>query len=185
MKEGDLILRSIEAASKHTFLPIVGKDKGSLLENVVRARKPKFALEIGTLVGYSGILIARNLPKESKLITIEFDRNNAAMAAQNFKKANVSDRIKIIFGDARKIIPKLDSKFDFVFIDAEKKQYFSYIKLLEKHGLLSPDAVVLADNVKIFAGEMKKYLDYVRESGKYRNKHYDFGWDGMELSRAV
>jgi predicted O-methyltransferase YrrM len=65
------------------------------------------------------------------------------------------------------VIPKLKSKFDLIFLDATKSEYLKYLRLVEKHSLLNKRAVVIADNVLIYENEMKDYLDYVRNSGKY------------------
>jgi len=182
------ILQRIRDNAKKRFLPIVdhfGSEKGELLEKLVKENKPKNVLEIGTLVGYSGLLIIRNLPPAGKLITIDNDSENAEIAKQNFNEAGVSDRMQLVFGDAINVIPKLKVKFDFVFIDAEKEQYLTYLKLLEEHNLLNPNAIILADNVKIFAAEVTDYLDYVHNSGKYKSSYHDFGEDGMEVSKLL
>ena len=181
----DQVLRRIEVAATKRFLPIVGRAKGKLLERMVKKVKPKKVLEIGTLVGYSGILIVRNLSSEAILTTMEIDSEIAEIAKKNFNDESVSQQVKMIFGDALKTIPKLKQKFDFVFIDAEKNRYLAYLKLLEKNKLLNPKATILADNVKIFAVDMKDYLDYVRSSKRYRSKYHDFKWDGMESSVSI
>jgi len=83
-------------------------------------------------------------------------------------------------GDAIKVIPKLTGKFDMVFIDAAKEEYFDYLRLVEKK--LHKGSVVVADNAGIFADQMKEYLDYARSSGKYASKYMPFGEDGVEIS---
>jgi len=183
----DEILERILKESKSHFLPIVDYfkgGKGDFLEKVVRLRKPKQVLEIGTLVGYSGIKIMRNL-SDSRLITLEINPKMAEVAQKNFEEAGMSERIEIITGDAIKTIPTLKGKFDFVFIDADKEQYLTYLQLLEKNKLLQAKAVILADNVKMFADSMQDYLNYVRNSGKYKSSYYDFGQDGMEESELL
>lgn len=166
-------------------LPIVGEIKGELVEQLVQKYKPKRVLEIGTLVGYSAIMIIRNLPPTGRLTTIEIDPEVAVIAQRNLNDAGVAEKVEIITGDARSIIPTLTKKFDFVFIDAEKKQYLSYLNLLQQYNLLEDKAVILADNVKIFAAKMKDYLDYVRTSGKFKSNYHDFGDDGMEVSQLL
>jgi len=73
----------------------------------------------------------------------------------------------VINGDALEIIPRLKSKFNMIFLDATKSEYLKYLQLIEKYSLLNKRAVVVADNVLIYENEMKDYLDYVRNSGKY------------------
>jgi predicted O-methyltransferase YrrM len=74
----------------------------------------------------------------------------------------------------------LTGKFDMVFIDAAKEEYFDYLKLMEKK--LHKGSVIVADNAGIFADQMKEYLDNVRSSGKYTSKYMPFGEDGVEVS---
>ncbi len=174
------ILRLIEKASEKSFLPIIGPFKGKLLEEEVRKAKPRHILEIGTLIGYSAILIGKELDAEAEIVTIEIHRDEAELAGKNVVRANIPPKIKIIVGDALKVIPSLEGQFDFAFIDAEKSEYFKYLKLAEDK--LRGGAVVFADNAGIFADQMADYLDYVRNSGKYRSRYVQVGGDGVEIS---
>ena len=181
MKKADVVLKEIEKQTEKKFMPILSylvPKKKKFMEELVKKHKPKRTLEIGTLVGYSSILIAKNT--RGKIITIEINPNIAKEAEKNIAKAGFSKRIKIINGNAIAVIPKLKGKFDFVFIDAAKDEYFQYLLSVEKK--LNKKAVIVADNTKIFEDTMKDYLDYVRYSGRYENTAYDFGSDGMEVS---
>jgi predicted O-methyltransferase YrrM len=102
------------------------------------------------------------------------------LAGQNIGRANIPPKVKIITGDALQVIPTLKGMFDFVFIDAEKSEYYQYLKLAE--GKLQRGAVVFADNVGAFADQMGDYLDYVRASGKYKSRYVQVGKDGVEIS---
>lgn len=175
------VLEEIEKSSKNYFLPIIGSEKGSVLEKLIKENQPKSVLEIGTLVGYSAILMAKNLAK-GKIISLEIDPKAAEAARENIEKAGFSEKVEVIAGDAKKIIPKLKEKFDLVFIDAAKEEYIEYLKLAEPR--LNKNAVIVADNAKIFAEEMRDYLNYVRNSGRFESKFYDFGFDGVEVSIA-
>ncbi len=178
------VLRKIERLEEDVFLPIIGRKKGAFLESLIRKYQPKMILEIGSLVGYSAILMARNLRK-GKIISVEFVSEIANAARKHIKEAGFSDVINVIEGNAIDTIPTLEVVFDFVFIDASKEEYFSYLKLLERYRKIVRGCVILADNVKIFVDSMKDYLEYVRKSEKYKSKYYDFGDDGMELSIMV
>jgi len=177
----EAVLKKIEAMTKKQFLPIIGREKGALIEKIVKKNKPKNCLEIGTLLGYSAILIARNLSKDAKLTTVEISPSFAKASEENIKEAGLSAKVKLKVGDALKVIPKLKEKFNFVFIDATKEEYLDYLKLLENKNI-SAGTVVIADNAKIFVEYMADYLDYVRNSGNYKSKYYDFGHDAMEVS---
>ena len=151
------------------------------MESLIKKHQPQRVLEIGTLVGYSAILMARNL-KEGKITCLEISPQNAQEAQSNINEAGFLDKVKIVVGDALRRIPGLQEKFDFIFIDAEKKEYLAYLQALEKNGNLKKGSVILADNAKIFANEMKDYLHYVRTSPQYKSSYHDFVDDGMELS---
>ena len=180
MSIADEVLRLIEQASEKNFLPIIGPLKGKILAEEVRKVKPRDVLEVGTLIGYSAILMGKELDDKSEIVTIEIHRDEAELASKNIVRANVLPKIKIITGDALIVIPTLRGKFDFAFIDAEKSEYFQYLKLAE--GKLRRGAVVFADNAGVFADQMGDYLDYVRNSGKYQSRYVQVGGDGVEIS---
>jgi len=175
------VLQKIEEETKSRFLPIIGRAKGELLEFIVSKKQPKLILEIGTLVGYSAILMARNL-KKGKIITIEISTRNTRDAVKNIEEAGFSDKIKVIQGDALKIVKRLKERFELVFIDAAKEEYMKYLQLLERNGNIGKGTIVVADNVKIFAEAMKDYLYYVRDKKRYRSRYHNFGFDAIEVS---
>ena len=175
-------LAEIEQTAKRESLPSIGPIKGKIIEEIIRKNKLKKVLEIGTLHGYSAILITNIILSEKIenenfstknslnvpiLISVEIDQKIATIARKNIESCGFSEKIKVINGDALKEIPEIDSTFDMIFLDAKKTEYFKYIQLIEKHGLLNKKAVVVADNVLIYENEMKDYLDYVRNSGRY------------------
>ena len=176
----DEVLRLIEKASEKSFLPIIGPYKGKFLTEEIRKVKPQHVLEVGTLIGYSAILMGKELTAEAEIVTIEIHRDEAELAGKNILRANIPSKIKIINGDALQVIPTLNGQFDFVFIDAEKDEYFQYLKLAENK--LKKDTVVFADNAGIFAGQMADYLEYVRNSGNYNSRYIQVGGDGVEIS---
>jgi predicted O-methyltransferase YrrM len=175
-----MVLEGIEAMAEKEFLPIIGRDRGKVLIRVIRKTRPRRVLEIGTLVGYSAIMMAKELDANACLTTIETDAGRAKLARENIEEANVGPRIEVIIGDAVRIIPKLTGKFDMVFIDAEKEEYFDYLKLVEKK--IHKGSVIVADNVGVSTDQMKEYLDHVRSSGKYKSECTPFGKDGVEVS---
>jgi len=159
---------------------LVGPKKGNVLVEVVKKKKPKAILEIGTYVGYSAILMAESVGANTKIVTIEVDPENAEIARENIKKAGFKDKVEIKVGDAKELIPSLTETFDFMFIDAAKEDYLDYLKLAEEK--LEERVVVVADNVKIFKDDMQDFLAYVRESGKYESTTHDVGSDALEVS---
>ena len=176
------VLKEIEQKSKEMFLPIVGRKKGKFLQDLIGEYKPQNVLEIGTLVGYSAILMSQHLPESGKITTVEINLEAAAVAKENFEKAGIKN-IDLILGDAMKVIPNLEKEFDFVFLDAEKNEYYNYLLLIENK--LAPNAIVAADNVKLFADELRDYLDYVRLGKNYKSETHEFGDDAMEVSYKI
>ena len=191
------ILAGIEKTARKEFLPSIGPIKGKIIEDVIKEYKPKKALEIGTLHGYSAILIANIIlsgkydnenfnsersSTEPILISVEKDQRLANIARKNIEKARLSEKIQVINGDALEIIPRLKSKFNMIFLDATKSEYLKYLQLIEKYSLLNKRAVIVADNVLIYENEMKDYLDYVRNSGKYISRTTE---TSLEFSKNV
>lgn len=177
------ILREIEESSKRSFLPIIGPVKGKYLVETVISSGASRILEIGTLIGYSSILMADNLPDNGQITTIEINPDSVRQARENILRANLDSKIRVLIGDAVKLIPDIHDTFDMIFIDAEKSEYMDYLRLGER--MLKKSGVVFADNVKIFADRMADYLAYVRNSGKYSSRFIDAGFDGVEISTKL
>lgn len=180
LTKADHVLGEIEEAAKHNFLPIVGPRKGEILAKTIKDANPRRVLEIGTLIGYSAILMGKELDKNAELTTIEIHRNEAKIAMENIKRAAIRPKVNVIVGNALRVIPKLRDCYDAVFIDAEKSEYYDYLKLMEKK--LHKGTIIIADNAGLFAEQMRDYLDYVRNSGKYDSRYIPVGEDGLEIS---
>lgn len=137
----DLIFRMEEYAEEKN-IPILDWKAAELLEQMILAKRPKRVLEIGSAIAYSSIRIARLLKKKGSLDTIEKSRNNIKLAAGFIREAKLSN-INIIEGDALDIMPVLDKKYDFIFLDADKQDYerlfFYALILLKKNGVLFID----------------------------------------------
>jgi predicted O-methyltransferase YrrM len=167
----DAVLREIEEMGKKSFIPSIGPVKGKILAEIVRNHKPRKILEVGSLYGYSAILIAKNAPAKAEITTVEKNPEHARITEQNVERARLESQIKVIQGDAMEILPTLPGPFDLVFLDAEKTQYLDYLKAIESK--LHQGSVVVADNVGVFADQMQNYLHYVRNTGRYRSQRVD------------
>jgi predicted O-methyltransferase YrrM len=110
----------------------VSAAQGKLLHLLALAQAPKRILEIGTLGGYSTLWLARALPRDGRLLTLEINREHAAVARRNFVQAGISDLIEVHVGAALDTLARLRAQktaaFDFVFIDADKVNNLSYLK---------------------------------------------------------
>jgi predicted O-methyltransferase YrrM len=163
------VLKSLERMAQKEFVPSIGPIKGRIITEIIKKYNPKNILEVGTLYGYSAILMATaaaadTLQADGKVITIEIGRSVADIARKNVADAGLSEKINVIVGDALEVIPKLDLKFDLLFLDAAKDEYLKYLKLAEDN-VLKKGAVIVADNVEVSKNEMIDYLEYVRSSG--------------------
>lgn len=176
----DFVLKRIQEDAGRSWLPIIGPEKGRILADIIHMHHPKRILEVGTLVGYSAIIMGRELEGGGEIITIEIDENEAETARRNIHEAGLSDMVKVVTGDAVGIIPQLDGFFDMVFLDAVKHQYLTYLKLVEDK--LGEGAVIVADNVGWSSYSMRDFLDYVRKSGKYESEYISVAGDMMEMS---
>lgn len=165
------ILRELEQLAKREHLPSIGPIKGKIISEIIQKYKPTTILEIGTLHGYSAILMTALLLDyyhDAKLITIEIEKNLADIARKNIGKAGLAHKIEVVCGNALDVIPTLTAyKFDLIFLDAVKSEYLQYLKLIEVNELMKKGSVVIADNVLLYENEMKDYLVYVRNSGRY------------------
>jgi predicted O-methyltransferase YrrM len=166
------VLKSLEEMGKKEFVPSIGPVKAKIIANIIKKHKPKRILEIGTLYGYSAIIMANLLDDAAdsvgSVVTIEIDKTVAKTARKNMEDAGLLRKVDIIVGDALEVIPRLRGKFDLLFIDATKEEYLSYLKRAEKY--LGKGAVVIADNVGIYENQMLDFLEYVRNQGRYRSQ---------------
>ncbi len=139
----DSLIKEMEEFAAEKNIPILDWKSAELLEQLVLISKPKRVLEIGTAIAYSSIRIARNLKKKAVIDTLEKSKNNIKLAAGYIKKAKLESFINIIEYDALEIMPKLESKYDFIFLDADKQDYerlfFYSLILLKKGGILFVD----------------------------------------------
>src|SRR5438093_12908735 len=123
MDRAEAVLREIERMGERNFIPVIGPEKGKILDDVIRASKPRRVLEIGTLIGYSAIRIARLLPRGGKLVCIEMNAHHAEMARMNLERAGLYRRVAIIVDDGKIAINRLHGKCYVVFMDATKSEY--------------------------------------------------------------
>ena len=136
---------------RHTYLHemnprmMSGPVQGKFLQFLCQMLKPQHVLEIGTYTGYAAICMAQGLPESGKLITIEANMEYDETIRHYLAKAGVDDKVELLLGDAKTILPTLDTTFDLAFIDADKVSYPLYYKLVMEK--MRPGGFILADNV--------------------------------------
>ena len=141
-----MLFRS-QSAQQAGMPPIqISPIQGKLLHMLALTCNAHKILEIGALAGYSGIWLARALPENGRLITLEIDPKHAEIVRSSFDKAGVSQKTDVRVGSALDLLPRLiaEAPFDLVFIDADKDPYPSYLEWALK--LTRPGSIIVADN---------------------------------------
>lgn len=146
-----------ENKNREDFRMLSGFYQGRLLAFLSKLIQPKRILEIGTYLGYSALCLAEGLTEDGKLITIDIDPNTQEKAQQYWNESEFAGRIVAILGNALEVIPKLEEKFDLVFIDADKENYSNYYDLVFPKVRIG--GLILADNV-LWSG---KVLDFISD----------------------
>jgi len=140
-------LQNAQAADLPTIN--VSPNEGKLLYLLTKIAGAKRVLEIGTLGGYSTTWLARALPADGQVITLELDQKHADVARKNLQRAGVADRVEVRVGRAsetlRAMIDQHAAPFDLIFIDADKAGYVEYLDLTLR--LSHAGTVILADNL--------------------------------------
>jgi len=166
-------------AYRHKFLMSVGREKGGILDGVIERTHPLRVLEVGAYVGYSALRIARKLPAEGHLYSVEFSAANAAIARRVIEHAGASQRVTFIVGTlgdggaTMKELVRLGFEhgcLDVVFLDHHKDAYLPDLERILNAGWLKLGSVVVADNL-LFPGapKYKAYMD-AQEGIRFRSE---------------
>ena len=146
----DEALRSAREEMQREGLPSinVSASEGKLLHVLTLLGGPRRILEIGTLGGYSAIWLARALPEDGKLVSLELDAHHADVARQNLERAGLAHKVEVRVGPARETLARMAAEgeplFDMVFIDADKDGYVEYLK--QAAPLVREGGLILGDN---------------------------------------
>ena len=138
-------LEMLEKEAKEDRVPIIRKDMQSLLKTLLAMNRPKRILEVGCAVGFSSTLMAYYGGEDCRIETIENYKKRIPIAKENFRRANMEDRIVLHEGDALDILKQLQGPYDFIFMDAAKGQYIHFLEDVLR--LMKPGAVLVSDNV--------------------------------------
>ncbi|HEV8587224.1 MAG TPA: class I SAM-dependent methyltransferase [Methylomirabilota bacterium] len=179
-KNAQRMLALMDRTTRLWHIPNVGRAKGRVIRRLIERHRSTRGVEIGSLLGYSAILIAGSMLPRGRLTCLEHSDYLARMTKANAEEAGLGRKVKVIQGDALRLLPLLAGRFDFVFIDATKEDYLDYLRSLEPK--LVAGAVVVADNTGVYRKEVAPYLDYVRGSADYTSREHEFDDDAMEVS---
>ncbi|MCA1634731.1 MAG: O-methyltransferase [Acidobacteria bacterium] len=139
------LLEEMEAYAAEHRVPVADREVARFLEITARAVGARRVLEIGMAIGYSVIHLARALPEDGLIVTIEPDDSMIERSEDFLRRAGLRERVRIERGAALDVLPRLTETFDLVFLDALKEEYSEYLEL--SLPLLRTGGVVVADNL--------------------------------------
>lgn len=190
---------NLKRFAEENFIPIVRDETAKILMEECKKNSPQNILEIGTAIGYSGILMLKSC--NGYLYTIEKDISRYEIAKENFVKYGMSERVTLMLGDAKEQLEILKShnyKFDFVFLDGPKGQYIKYLPTIKS--LLNKNAILFSDNVlmhglinhqekvthknRAMVRNMKAFNDEIMNDKDFDSKFYEID-DGFIVSRKL
>ena len=173
------VLAEIKARDKGQLA--VSEEDGRFLRVLIATRRARRVLEIGGASGYSAIWMGSGLKQTGgRLITIEYDVQRAKELAENVRRAGVADVVQVVSGDAFEEIPKLDGTFDFVFLDAWKKDYKRFFDLV--YPRLDARGLFVAHNVVNKKSEMEDFLAAVHQHPSLWTTIVSPSGEGMSVS---
>lgn len=180
--------------AKENHVPIITDEVAKLLETLIKYQKPSKILEIGTAIAYSALVMEKAFSGIEKIVTLEKNEEMAKIAKNNIQKYQSTAKIQILVGDALEVLKKIDEKFDFIFIDAQKSAYQKYFE--EAMRLSEPGSIIVCDNVlfkgmvaddalmdkkhKTIVKNLRKFIDFVMESEEFNSSLIPSG-DGILL----
>ena len=183
--------------AQQNHVPIVRKQTRSLLALLCKQNKPENILEIGTAIGFSG-LVMLEASKNSTLTTIEKSEEMAKIAKQNFEKAG--QNVNLICQDAIEVLPRLEQegkRFDFIFLDGPKAQYIHYLPYLKR--LLKVGGVLFADDIYFYGlvkgdelpskkrsivKNLRLFIADLKNDGNFESQFLDIE-DGISISKRI
>lgn len=190
----NLILEMEEYAKEHN-VPIIEKESIAFLMKFIKQHDIKNVLEIGSAIGYSGILMASS-SRQVKVTTIERDETNYMEALKNVKKCGFEGKVTVVFQDALELNLAEGTEYDLIFIDAAKGQYK---KFFEKYKyFLAPGGAIITDNLKFhgyvgksdkiesknlrqLVGKIEGYIDFLKTNEEFDTEFLNIG-DGLSVS---
>lgn len=189
--EGQLL--EMEKYAEENNVPISQPESIRFLEIIIKIANAKRILEVGSAIGYSAIRMSRAM--DSEVTTIELSEEMADIAEENIKRAGLVNKIRLIRGDAREVIPQIEGEFDLIFVDAAKGQYAEFFResqrLLRKGGILVSDNVLykgmtatdelLVHRKITLVRRLRAYLEMLKENKDFSTALLPIG-DGVALS---
>lgn len=164
-----LAIEEYTRANVHGAGMLIGKMEASFIGFLLKSIKAKRILELGTFTGYSALAMAEHISADGEIITVDINKETVALAKDFWEKSEHGHKIKSVLGSGLDIIPTLNGHFDFVFIDADKRNYIDYLKLTVP--MLSPNGMIVIDNV-LWGGTVLP--DTVLDLTSHRDRNTEF-----------
>ena len=193
----DESLNEIKIKALENHVPIIMDDTLEVINKTMTKKEISSILEIGTAVGYSAICFSKFLKDGGKIDTIERDEEKVKEAIENIKIVKENKKINIIKGDAVDVLPKLNDKYDMIFIDAAKSKYPFFLE--ESLRLLKDDGIIFADNI-LFKGyvmsnynkhkqrtavnHLREFIKLSMQNPKLKSEVLEVG-DGLAIIRKI
>ncbi len=188
-------LLELEKYAELNHVPIIHTEVAQLIRVLLNIAKPKKILEIGTAIGYSALVMASAMEKDGEIVSIEKREDMISVAERNIKDSRYPNMIKIIKGEAEEVLPNINDRFDFIFIDAAKGQYMEFFPHCLRN--LADGGIILSDNVlykgmvasdelvlrrkKTIVKRMRSYLDYITSNKALETSVIPIG-DGVAIT---
>ena len=189
------MLLEMKKYARYNWIPVILDDSLEFIKDILIKQKPKKILEIGTAIGYSSAIFSEYLEEGGEIDTLEISHKAVLLAKANHKMLGVDKKINIIEGDALELLPKLNDKYDVIFIDGPKSHYIQYLPYCL--GLLNENGTIIADNV-IYKGmvlsdynehkqrtavtKLREFIETVENDETLDSHLYDIG-DGVMVIR--
>lgn len=195
----DKDLDKLEKWCNKKRIPIIPHETAVFLDFQLGLLKPKKILEIGTAVGFSSILMSKHLDSEGIIYTIERHDIMSESAKKNIEEFKLQEKIKLFEGDARDILPEINEKFDFIFMDSAKSKYIEFfptcMKLLNEGGIMIVDDIfqggTILDDEKSVARRWRKihrrlnqFLDFIQSDDAIKTTLIPLG-DGIAMIQKL
>lgn len=195
LPERDLYLKEMEKYAIENHVPIIEPEVAQLLRVLLKMKRPKDILEVGTAIGYSALVMCDAQLGDCRITTIERRDDMIELAEEFILKSPYKSNINIIKGDAEYILSEIEGMYDLIFIDAAKGQYLEFFNRCMD--LLRPGGFIVSDNVlfkgmvatdelvvrrkKTIVKRLRQFLKYINELDGYTSSVIPIG-DGVALT---
>lgn len=190
-------LENIKKYGRENKIPILLDETLEYISKILSEIKPERILEIGTAIGYSAICFSKYLSDNGRIDTIEIESDRVEESIDNINKVGVSNKIRVIEGDALDILPYINEKYDVIFIDAAKGKYIEFfnhaLRLCKKGGYIIADNVLYKGMVqsdynkhkqRTAVNKLRDFIDIVMDNKNLDSKLLDIG-DGIILCKLI